>query len=312
MLIEGKNLMILNIQHLSLVFSFMLCVLMSDCAFAGEAIDFNPVVNFLKLPKNITLGPCSAVDFDSRGLLFLLHRGKKPILCFDNKGKFVRSWGDDFIRKGHGLRIDSQDNVWVTDIGHHMVFKFSSKGKLLLALGQIDKPGKSNHQFNQPTDIAFGSKGEIYVTDGYGNSRVMKFAANGKFLNKWGSLGKGHGQFNLPHSIIFDAKGRILVGDRENDRVQIFNSEGKLLDIWTGFAPYGMELDKKGILFVADGRANKVLQLNPRGKVIGSWGKKGKELGKFNLPHMLAADSVGNLYITEVGGKRLQKLKRKR
>jgi DNA-binding beta-propeller fold protein YncE len=215
------------------------------------------------------------------------------------------------ISKAHGLRIDRADNIWVSDIGHHMVFKFSPNGKLLLALGQSDKPGLGNDQFNQPTDIAFGANGEIYVTDGYGNSRVMKFAANGKFLSQWGSPGKRNGEFDLPHSIVVDAKNRVLVGDRENNRIQVFNSEGEFLEVWPGFAPYGMSFDAKGTLFVADGRANKVLRLSPDGKVVGSWGQKGKGPGEFNLPHMLAADSKGNLYIAEVGGQRLQKLSRK-
>jgi DNA-binding beta-propeller fold protein YncE len=289
-----------------------LAIVSADISRAGEAIDFKPVVGFLNLPDDVTLGQCSAVDFDSQGRLFLFHRGKQPILCFDHNGKFVRSWGDDLIGKAHGLRVDSADNIWVTDIGHHMVFKFSPRGKLLLALGQTDKPGVGDDQFDKPTDVAFGSQGEIYVADGYGNSRVMKFAPSGKYLTQWGRPGKGRGEFNLPHSIVIDAKGRVLVGDRENDRVQVFDSAGRLLEVWPGFAPYGLELDAQGTLFVADGRASKVLQLNAAGKVIGSWGKKGNGPGEFNLPHMLAFDSAGNLYIAEVGGLRLQKLKRKR
>jgi DNA-binding beta-propeller fold protein YncE len=279
---------------------------------ADDAIDFQPLAHGLTLPEGLTLGPCSAVDFDRRGRLYLFHRGASPILCFDKDGKFVRGWGDDLIGKAHGLRIDKDDNVWVTDIGHHTVFKFSPQGKLLLALGQTDRPGDGDDQFNQPTDLAFGPEGEVYVSDGYGNSRVMKFAPNGKFLTSWGTAGKGPREFRLPHSIAIDAKGRILVGDRENDRVQIFDSEGKLLEIWTGFAPYGMEFDRDGVLFVADGRANEVLWLNADGKVIGSWGKKGAGPGEFNLPHMLAADETGNLYIAEVGNSRLQKLRRTR
>jgi len=279
---------------------------------AGDAIDFEPADNLIKLPEGLTLGPCSAVDFDSKGQMFLFHRGKQPILCFDRSGKFVRSWGDGLIGKAHGLRVDKHDHIWVTDIGNHMVFKFNPQGKLLLALGQSGKPGTDNDQFDQPTDIAFGPQGEIYIADGYGNSRVMKFAANGRFLDKWGQPGKGRGEFDLPHSIVIDAQGRVLVGDRENDRVQVFDSEGTLLEVWPGFAPYGMELDAKGTLFVADGRANKVKQLNSTGKVINAWGGKGNGPGEFNLPHMLAADTAGNLHIAEIGGRRLQLLKRKK
>jgi DNA-binding beta-propeller fold protein YncE len=301
----------MNLNLTLRMFAITSIILSVKLSHAADPIGFEPVVNGLTLPDGLTLGPCSAVDIDSQGRLYLFHRGPQPILCFDRDGKFVRSWGDDLIRKAHGLRIDKDDNVWVTDIGHHMVFKFNPEGKLLLGLGQLDKPGDGNDQFNQPTDIAFGPDGEFYVSDGYGNNRVMKFAASGKFLTSWGSKGKARGEFNLPHSIVIDAKGRILVGDRENDRIQIFDSEGTLLEIWSGFAPYGMELDADGVLFVADGRASKVLQLDSTGKVIGSWGSKGNGPGEFNLPHMLAADSSGNLFVAEVGGLRLQKLKRK-
>lgn len=298
--------------HRGSVMFVAILIFAAGTSHAGDQIDFEPANHFFELPEGITLGHCSAVDFDSKGRMFLFHRGKHPILCFDRNGKYVRSWGDNLIGKAHGLRVDRFDNIWVTDIGHHMVFQFNPEGKLLLALGQSDKPGTGNDQFDQPTDIAFGLQDEIYVADGYGNSRVMKFAANGKFLDQWGQPGKGRGEFDLPHSIIIDAKGRVLVGDRENNRVQVFDSAGKLLEVWPGFAPYGMELNSNGALFVTDGRANKVLQINSTGKVINSWGRKGDGPGEFNLPHMLAADSAGNLYIAEVGGKRLQKLKRKK
>jgi DNA-binding beta-propeller fold protein YncE len=279
---------------------------------AGDRVDFKPVPNGLHLPKSVRLGPCSAVDVDSKGRLYLFHRGKQPILCFDRDGKFLRSWGDDLIGKAHGLRVDRDDNVWVTDIGHHMVFKFNPRGKLLLSLGKLDRRGPGTDQFNQPTDVAIGPKGEIYVSDGYGNSRVMKFAASGKFLATWGKRGKGRGEFHLPHSILVDAKGRVIVGDRENNRVQVFDANGRLLEVWPGFAPYGMAFDRQEHLFVADGRASAVLRLNSAGKVVGRWGRKGKGPGEFNLPHMLAADAAGNLYIAEVGGRRLQKLRLRR
>ncbi|HAW29292.1 MAG TPA: hypothetical protein DCY03_14420 [Planctomycetaceae bacterium] len=294
-----------------LSFSIICLILTAEFTSAADKIDFEPAAISIELPEGLALGPCSAVDFDSKGRMYLFHRGPQPILCFDSNGKFVRSWGDKLIGQAHGLRVAPDETIWVTDIGNHMVFQFSPKGKLLLALGQAGKPGDSQDQFNKPTDIAFGPQGEFYISDGYGNSRVMKFAANGKYLGQWGTPGKGPGEFNLPHSILVDATGRVLVGDRENDRVQIFDLEGNLREIWTGFAPYGMEFDSRGNLFVADGRANKVLQLNASGKVENSWGKTGKRPGEYNLPHMLAVDAAGNLFVTEIGGKRLQKLRRK-
>ena len=277
---------------------------------AAEPGDYQPAAEFLKLPHGWTLGPCSAVDVSRKGEILLFHRGKHPILCFDGAGNLLRSWGDDLIKTAHGLRVDRHDNVWVTDIGNHRVFKFDAAGKLLLALG-TGKPGTENDQFNQPTDIAFGPDGEFYVSDGYGNSRVMKFSPQGTLIKTWGSPGKGPGEFQLPHAVVVDARGRVLVGDRENNRIQIFDRDGTLLETWPGFAPYGLAHRSDGTLFVATGREHDVLCLDAAGKIQRRWGRKGAAAGEFNLPHMLAFDAAGSMYVAEVGGVRLQKFVKK-
>ncbi len=277
---------------------------------ANELAEFQPKTDFLKLPDDWTLGACSAVAVSGKGEIYLFHRGKHPLLCFDREGNYLRSWGDDLIKTAHGLRVDRDEHLWVTDIGNHRVFKFDRNGKLLLALG-TGKPGQDDNQFDRPTDVAFGSNGEFYVSDGYGNTRVLKFSAEGKLIKTWGTPGKGAGQFNLPHAIVVDATGRVLVGDRENNRIQVFDSEGTLLETWVGFAPYGLAFDDQGVLFVATGREHEVLCLDASGKVQRRWGQKGNAPGEFDLPHMLAFDASGNLYIAEVGGLRLQKFLRK-
>jgi DNA-binding beta-propeller fold protein YncE len=279
----------------------------ADSCLADDSPSYTPVPDFLTLPDDVTLGKCSAVAINSDGHIYLFHRGKKPIICVDKSGKFVRAWGNDLIGVAHGMRIDRDDNVWVTDIGHHVVYKFSPTGKLLLALGKVDRPGADREQFNKPTDVAFGPDGVVFVSDGYENTRVVKFEADGRYVTSWGTPGDQPGEFNLPHSIIVDKNHRVLVGDRENDRVQIFDLNGKRLGIWNGFAPYGMAIDGKHRVFVADGRANQVLRLKPNGQVDLRIGSKGQALGQFNLPHMLAFDNNGNLYVAEVGGERLQK-----
>lgn len=272
------------------------------------AAGYRPSLDFLHIPDDITLGACSAVDISQDGDLYLCHRGRQPILCFTATGRFVRSWGDGIVGKPHGLRVDPAGNVWVTDLAHHMVFKFNSDGEILLALGTPDRPGDSPQQFNQPTDIAFGPNGDVFITDGYGNNRVVKFDAQGKFLSEWGAAGIGPGEFDLPHSIVIDAEQRVLVGDRENDRIQIFDLHGRLLDIWNGFAPYGIAIDSAQRVYVADGRASQVVRLNANGTVAGRLGGKGHAAGQFELPHMLCVDSAGNIHVAEVGGNRFQKL----
>jgi len=302
----------MNKSLLIAVATFLASALLTGINKADEPVDFVSEPDFFQLPDSISLGACSGVSVNSKGEIFLFHRGKQPIVCVDATGKFLRSWGDDVIHTAHGLRIDADDNVWITDIGNHQVMKFNSEGKLLLALGKAGKAGDGTDEFNKPTDIAFGSQGEIYVSDGYGNSRVIKFTPNGGYLTSWGEPGTGPGQFNVPHAILIDGKGRVVVGDRENDRVQIFSENGKLLETWKGFAPYGLAYDRQGKLFVADGRANKLLQLDNKGAIVSTWGSEGTAPGQFQLPHMLAADAAGNLYIGEITGKRFQKLGRKK
>jgi len=269
--------------------------------------DYRAVPDWLQLPEGQKLGAVSAVATDPAGNVFVFHRGKRPVLVFDRAGKFLRGWGDDHIKTAHGLRIDRDRNVWVTDIGNHQVLKFDPEGKLLLSLGKKGTPGDGPDRFNQPTDIALAPNGDFYVSDGYGNSRVAKISAEGKFLLQWGKKGTGEGEFNLPHSIVLDGKGRVLVGDRENERVQVFDGEGKFLAQWKeSGAPYGLFLAGER-LFVADGRASWIRVLDLEGKSLGRFGEKGTGAGQFLMPHMLCVDADGAVYVGEVNGKRMQK-----
>ncbi len=260
------------------------------------------------LSGEITFGQVSAVAIDSADRVFVFHRGDHPIVVFDCDGKYLRSWGDGLVKKAHGLRIDREDNVWITDIGDHLVRKFDRDGKLLLTLGRRGAPGAGRDQFNQPTDVAVTRSGAFYVSDGYGNARVVKFAADGQYLMEWGKKGRGPGEFNLPHAIVLDPRGRVCVGDRENDRIQVFDPDGKFLAQWTdGGAPFGLFSTAEGRLFVADGRANRVTILNSEGKALNHWGEEGTAPGRFSLPHAVCIDSRGDIYVAEVNGKRVQK-----
>lgn len=302
-------------------------------ATAEDAIDFRPVAGFLKLPEDTKLGPCSGVDVDSRGHVYVIQRKVPPILCFDASGRLLHSWGTPLIGRdpnmvgAHAIRIDRDDYVWITDRERHLVRKFDRSGRLLLTLGTERSPGTGPNQFNRPTDVAFGRLGEIYVADGYGNSRVVKFNRKGEFVTTWGEAGSGPGQFDLPHSIVVGPDERVYVADRYNARIQIFDGEGKLKETWSGFVPCGLAFDRAGHLFVADG-VSQVLQIDGRGKVVRSWGMKAEELGlKPNqrtvppianpggfrfVPHLLAVDAPGNLYLADVSNQMLHKLDRSR
>ncbi|MFO0796150.1 MAG: peptidyl-alpha-hydroxyglycine alpha-amidating lyase family protein [Gemmataceae bacterium] len=269
--------------------------------------DYRPVAGWPQLPPGLVLGPVSAVATDAADRVYVAHRGPRPVLVFARDGTFLRSWGDEHLHTPHGLRVDAAGNVWVTDIGHHLVMKFDPAGKLLLTLGQKGRAGAGAGQFDRPTDVAVTPGGDFYVTDGYGNARVQKYDPAGKLLKEWGTKGKGEGEFNLPHAACLDAAGRVYVGDRENNRVQVFDAAGRFAAQWReSGAPYGL-FRAGDRLFVADGRANCVRVLGPDGKAVGRFGEKGTAAGQFQLPHMLCVDSRGDVYVAEVTNKRVQK-----
>jgi DNA-binding beta-propeller fold protein YncE len=285
-----------------------LIVSSAEKASKGGIADYRVVPGWPRLPNDIKLGQVSAVATDSADHVFVFHRGKHPILVFDRDGNYLRSWGDDQVKNAHGLRIDRDENVWITDISRHVVLKFDHEGKLLLTLGKSDQPGNTPDQFDKPTDIAFTPSGEFYVSDGYGNSRVVKFSKDGKYLKEWGKKGTGEGEFNTPHAICVDPQDRVYVGDRENNRIQVFDPEGKFLAQWReGGAPFGLFLTPDAHLLVADGRADWVKVLDLHGKALGRFGEKGQAPGQFRLPHAICMDRHGAIYVTEITGQRVQK-----
>ncbi len=178
---------------------------------------------------------------------------------------------------------------------------------MLLSLGVRDQAGDDTEHFDKPTDVAFAANGDFYVSDGYGNSRVVKFNREGKFLSTWGKKGTGPGEFNLPHAVQVDRLGHVYVADRENNRIQVFNDEGRYLRQIEGLAPYGMCLTADQHLIVADGRANRIIKLTLAGATVDSWGSTGEAAGSFRLPHGVTASADGSIYVTEITGKRIQR-----
>ena len=298
---------------------------------AVDNLDFRPAGGFLSLPAGMSLGPVSGVDTDSRGNVYLIQRKSPPLLCFDSSGKFLRSWGTALIGRdpemvgAHSIRVDKNDFLWTVDRERHLVRKFDASGQLLLTIGTENSAGTGENQFNRPADVAFGPAGEIYVADGYGNSRVMKFDSAGKFLKTWGEKGTGRVQFDLPHSIAVGPDGRIYVCDRYNWRLQIFDPEGNLKDIWSDIVAAGIAFDRSGNLFVSDG-VSQIRHIDERGKVIKAWGLNADELGLTKgqkvvppipnpgglrfAPHLIATDAPGNLLIADVPNQMLHKLLR--
>jgi peptidylamidoglycolate lyase len=222
----------------------------------------------------------------------------------------------------HGLTVDGEDHVWLTDVGRHQVYQYTHDGKLLLTLGERGKPGADASHFNLPTDVAVLPDGSFYVSDGYRNTRVVKFAADGRYEFEWGGKGDGPGGFNLPHGIAVDARGRVYVCDRSNSRLQVFDGKGKFLAQWKGphiGRPYGVSIGGDGHIFIIDGGdgspgpagRGKAVELDADGLVVDSFGSFGREPGQFQLGHDIAVGPDGSVYVAEGAGRRVQKFVRK-
>lgn len=310
--------------------------LCTTAAFAQPQYEVGP--GWPKLPDGHVLGLCAGVGVDAQNRVFVFHRSgrkwsnpfpKEPIplptvSVFDGaSGELLGSWGDNRFIMPHGLTVDHEGNLWLTDVGLHQVFKCTPEGKVLLTLGEAGVSGADHAHFNLPTDVAVLRDGSFYVSDGYKNTRVVKFSAEGKFEFEWGAKGKENGEFDLPHGIAIDAQGRVYVCDRENERIQVFDAKGGFLDVWKGpqlGKPYGIETGPNGHVFIIDGGSpslkrelrGKTVELDTQGTVIDTFGGFGDAPGEFQLGHDIAVGPDGAVYVAEGTGARVQKFVRKK
>lgn len=261
---------------------------------------------FLKIPDAVKLGPMSAVEVDSQGSIYVLHRGEPPLVKFDAQGTYINGWGSGLFKVAHGLRADRDGHIWTTDNGNHVLRCFSAGGKLERTLGEEGVAGVDEAHFRSPDDLVFSSKNEIYVADS-GNGRIVRLDKNGKFLGQWGKKGKSTSEFSTAHGLAIDAQDRIYVADRGNNRVQVFDPTGVFLAEWSGFGnPFGL-LVKDRQLLVSEGDVNKIFHLAlTTGKIEQQWG----DSNTLQLPHLMSSDRQGRLYVAEVNGKRVQIFRR--
>ena len=290
---------------------------------------YHEVANWAKLPAGATWTGVISVDPAADGGVWVLHRSDPPILRFDQSGKTVTGFGGGMLVQAHGMTVDRDGSVWVTDAQikdgkGNQVFKFSPNGTLLMTLGKAGLAGGGNDVFSGPCDVMIGQNGDIFVADGHiaGSpvNRIVKFSKDGKFIKAWGTRGSAPGEFDTPHSLAMDSRGRIFVADRGNSRIQIFDQDGRFLDQWKQFGrPSGVFIDRNDAMYVADSQSNS--KQNPgftRGIRVGS-ARDGKvaALIPFVEPDAeknnnagvegVAADAKGNLYAAEVSTDKFKK-----
>ena len=351
----------------------LLAASMASLACASFAQDVPRIsyeaVNPLRMPKDMYLGEATGVAVNSKGHIFVLSRGNTTgpaygaaaaqLLEFDRDGSFIREIGHNLYAWsfGHAVRIDAQDNIWAADKGSDMVVRFSPEGQVTMVFGRkqeaSDKEtGPLEHpkpplppedgRFRQVTDMTWDPQGNIYISDGYINSRIAKADKDGNWLKSWGSPGNKPGELNTPHSIAADAKGNIYVADRGNRRIQVFDGEGNFLRAITVDVPYdakarpaignrpdiakiegsgGPKTQMPGspwtvcitpppnqVLFTSDAFPGRIYKLSLEGKLLGVLGESGKQPRQFGWIHEIACPSEHEIYVAELLNWRIQKL----
>src|SRR5437016_7273668 len=304
-------------------------------------IPFTTVPNFLKLPPGEYLGEAVAVATNSKGHIFVFHRSNNNRLFeFDQTGKFIKEIGGGFLgfEFAHSVRVDKDDNSWTVDEGSNMVTKFSPEGKVLMVLGRRplavlgvlpaapQPPNRTakKYEFCRPTDVAWDPQGNIFVSDGYCNNRVVKFDKDGRFVAQVGSekAGKGPGEFNLPHGLQVDRQGNVYVADRTNFRYQVLDNNLKPKAIydnvgvgWTACVSQGPHQ----YLFASNSNPNgnlpgswaitgEIYKMELDGTIIGKFGHASKEFGGFQVTHMMDCRNPDEMIVGEIESWRVQKL----
>jgi len=272
----------------------------------------------------------SSVALAPDGNVWTFNRGKLPVQVYSPDGKLVKAWGAGMFKNPHTVRFDNNGTLWVIDTASQTVRSFTQDGKVLMTLGTLDQAGEDAAHMNQPNDVAFGPNGDIYVSDGYGNDRVVVFDKHGKYLRAWGKLGSAPGEFSQPHSIAVDSKGRVYVADRNNVRVQVFDGKGKFLAEWKNIiTPWYISITKNDEIYVCGSSpmlwsevTGSALATPPKDQILAKfdtegrlkqlWGfpkpENGKEKpGDLNWVHGMAVATDGTVYFADVQGKRAQK-----
>lgn len=290
-----------------------------------------------KRPDHVSgQGWVSGLAVDKHDQVWFFRKGPDPVQVYTAEGDFVRTWGSGLFENPHHLRIDPEGNVWVAVFGMHVVQKFTPEGKLLMMLGVRGEAGDDAAHFNMPTDMAVTPNGDIFVTDGYGNRRVVHFDKDGNFIKTFGTEGPKPGEFVLPHAIVVDSSGVLYIADRNSGRIQLFNQDGTFIDQWSNvLMPWGLSITPDDELWVCGStphwwfrhevypeyKDQILMRFATSGRVLQTWALPLGDIGdNKDMPdtsrlkpgetvgaHCIAQDSKGNLYVGDIYGERAQK-----
>jgi len=329
------------------IFGLIICLLLSSHIRKeypqknNDETKYELVSGWPDLSKGYKIGQPTGIGIDKNDHIFVFHRaGRKwstpfpdsaisqnTVLELDNSlGKILHSWGANYFIMPHGLTVDKQNNIWLTDVGLNQIFKFSHDGKLLMKLGVAKVPGNDSLHFNLPTDIAVADDGTFYVSDGYGNSRVVKFSSKGKYIQAWGKFGNKPGEFIIPHAIAIDKNNTIYVADRQNNRIQLFDGAGNFLKELKNDAQVqqlpSIAIDKMNHLFAIDYDPTIQLDSTAKGSTIFESDASQHPMNHFGVDgsvnrtgswlHDIAIDSKGNIYAGDIMGLKVLKFKPKK
>jgi DNA-binding beta-propeller fold protein YncE len=273
--------------------------------------------NWQTMPPGYEWREVAAVTVDGNDNVYVFNRGEHPMMVFDKDGNFVKSWGEGVFSRAHGVSLGPDDTLYCSDDGDHTVRQCTLDGDVLMTIGIPGNPAPlfSGDPFNRCTHTALDPKtGDIYVSDGYGNSRVHKYSPDGKLLFSWGAPGTDPGEFSIAHNIVTDADGYVYVADRENHRIQIFDANGKFEEQWPNVhRPCGLYISPEQHIYVGElgwgmGVQRNVPNIGPRVSVLDRRGNTlarlgngyGTDVGQFISPHGIAVDSAKNIYVGEV------------
>ncbi len=254
-----------------------------------------------EMPHDTRLAALSQLAVDSEGRVYAYQRADPPVIVFEPTGAFRATWGHGLIADAHGIFISADDRVYLVDRDAHQILIFTTGGDPLGALGTRNAP-RFQAPFNHPTDVAVASDGEIYVSDGYGNSAIHRFSASGEHMTTWGRPGSGPGEFTPPHAIWVDRAERVLVADRENNRVQVFDRDGRFLEAWGDFYhPMDIAEDDRGMILVTD-QVPRLSMLSPAGELVG------RCRAVWNGAHGVSCNARGDIFLAEMNPNRVTKL----